>query len=347
MPQPVSIRGPAWPRRIEHDGTQPTFFRRDGKLDVSSAAHANDRHGLQPQALLHPRRTGDPHDGLLQGLSALLLVVPQPGEPGPRRAGATDAEPLPGVRRVRAGVPGGRAVAQATGRGDATRRFAGTAVGAPRSARPRRAGSVGPAVTVADAARGDREGPALLRRVGRRRHLLGRRAAAAGRSSCSSAAGGVRRSGTSTARWTPPASPTAAALLRVARQTDLFLYDLKTMDPASTGAPPASRNGRILNNLLRLLRTGREVSDPDPLIPGVNDDDESIDADRPRSSRAARDRAVHLLPFHRSARGQAPEVRPAWLLESERAIPSGPRCRHRADACADHGLTVDDRRLTP
>ncbi len=57
---------------------------------------------------------------------------------------------------------------------------------------------------------------------------------------------------------------------------DLFLYDLKLMDDARhrevTGAPV----GPILANLRALSERGHAIRLRVPVIPGVNDDDESI-----------------------------------------------------------------------
>jgi pyruvate formate lyase activating enzyme len=66
------------------------------------------------------------------------------------------------------------------------------------------------------------------------------------------------------------------ALQRIAPLTDLFLYDVKIVDSAlheqHTGVP----NERILENLRWLCASGRDVWIRFPLVPGINDDDESV-----------------------------------------------------------------------
>jgi len=85
---------------------------------------------------------------------------------------------------------------------------------------------------------------------------------------------------------------------KVAGHTDLFLYDLKCMDPVQhqryTGLP----NKIILDNLVRLHETGANIIVRIPLIPGVNDDTESM-AQVQRFLRPLKNiREIHLLPYH-------------------------------------------------
>ena len=77
-------------------------------------------------------------------------------------------------------------------------------------------------------------------------------------------------------------------MLRVAAATDLFLYDLKVMDPdrhtAFTGVPLAP----ILRNLRALDAAGAEVWLRLPLVPGHNDDDANLEAVAGLAVRGAR-----------------------------------------------------------
>ncbi len=110
-------------------------------------------------------------------------------------------------------------------------------------------------------------------------------------------------------------------LLSVAERTDLFLYDLKTMDPElhreATGVPLQP----ILDNLVRLASTHARIRIRIPLIPGINDTDENIDrtgsflADLPCID------AVHLLPFHRPAKSKHTRFGIPWRLEDDHEIP--------------------------
>ena len=110
-------------------------------------------------------------------------------------------------------------------------------------------------------------------------------------------------------------------LLSVAERTDLFLYDIKTMNPElhreATGVPLQP----ILDNLVRLASARARIRIRIPLIPGINDNDENIErtgaflADLPGID------AVHLLPFHRPAKSKHARFGMPWRLEDDREIP--------------------------
>ena len=90
-------------------------------------------------------------------------------------------------------------------------------------------------------------------------------------------------------------------ILRVAEVADLFLYDLKVMDPVRhrrfTGVdlPP------ILRNLRALDERGATVWIRIPLVPGHNDDAENLEAVGRFVAGLRRTRRVHVLPYHRLA----------------------------------------------
>jgi pyruvate formate lyase activating enzyme len=87
-------------------------------------------------------------------------------------------------------------------------------------------------------------------------------------------------------------------LLSVVRETDLFLFDLKFMDPEKhiefTGKP----NHLILNNLKQLARSSVEIIVRIPLIPGINTDDENLDFIGMFLRVLPEIRHVQLLPYH-------------------------------------------------
>ncbi len=88
-------------------------------------------------------------------------------------------------------------------------------------------------------------------------------------------------------------------LLRVAEQTELFLYDLKLMDGARHRQWTGVDNGPILDNLRVLAGRGADLRIRIPLIAGVNDDRANIEAtgrflgDLPGGAPP-----VDLLPYH-------------------------------------------------
>ncbi len=86
--------------------------------------------------------------------------------------------------------------------------------------------------------------------------------------------------------------------LAVAPLTDLFLYDLKCADPAKhqqyTGAP----NGPILENLKALGRVHGQIWVRVPIIPGINDDEDGLQAMARFAAGIPGVRQANLLPFH-------------------------------------------------
>ncbi|MFC1572356.1 radical SAM protein [Candidatus Eisenbacteria bacterium] len=82
--------------------------------------------------------------------------------------------------------------------------------------------------------------------------------------------------------------------------TDLFLYDLKTLDDARHRRHVGVPVGPILENLQVLKEAAATVWIRLPLIPGVNDDEASIEAIGRFLVSLDLTQRVHLLPFHKA-----------------------------------------------
>jgi pyruvate formate lyase activating enzyme len=125
---------------------------------------------------------------------------------------------------------------------------------------------------------------------------------------------------------------------RVAAETDLFLYDIKLMDPAQhrqlTGVPLEP----ILDNLSRLLARGAKVRIRVPLVPGVTSD-ESIARTAALLASLPEVDGVNLLPYHRPAKDKHRKFGMPWLLASDDDIPQD-RVDAWAGRMADRGLRV-------
>ena len=93
----------------------------------------------------------------------------------------------------------------------------------------------------------------------------------------------------------------AADLERVAQQTDLFLFDLKHLDPGIHQALTGVSNQRILENLGLLDGWQREVLVRIPIVPGENDGEANIHRTGEFLASLRHIRAVCLLPFHPAA----------------------------------------------
>jgi pyruvate formate lyase activating enzyme len=93
----------------------------------------------------------------------------------------------------------------------------------------------------------------------------------------------------------------AGQLMAVAAHTDLFLYDLKLMDPDRYRELTGVDNLLILQNADMLLDQAAELLFRVPLVPGVNDREEEIAALLEfLSARKGRFSGVSLLPYHRT-----------------------------------------------
>lgn len=80
---------------------------------------------------------------------------------------------------------------------------------------------------------------------------------------------------------------------------DLILYDVKEVDPVLHREYTGQPNDLILDNLRKLARTGKRIILRRPVIPGYNDNLDSIVslAELARSLETIQE--IHLLPYHR------------------------------------------------
>ncbi|MBC8374798.1 MAG: glycyl-radical enzyme activating protein [FCB group bacterium] len=94
----------------------------------------------------------------------------------------------------------------------------------------------------------------------------------------------------------------AELLMQVAAKTELFLFDLKMIDSEKHLMYTGVNNKNILINLQLLAKTDVDIVIRIPLIKGVNDDDQNIEATAAFiAALPGKTRAVNLLPFHNSA----------------------------------------------
>jgi len=95
-----------------------------------------------------------------------------------------------------------------------------------------------------------------------------------------------------------------ATLMKIADRTDLFLFDLKFMDPEKHRHQTGVSNEQILKNLQTLAERKIPIIIRLPLIPGVNDDADNLS----RTGRFAANldgvRQIDILPYHRAAAGK-------------------------------------------
>jgi pyruvate formate lyase activating enzyme len=90
------------------------------------------------------------------------------------------------------------------------------------------------------------------------------------------------------------------ALLEVLPVTDHFLFDLKIIDPDLHGRYTGRPNTPIHDNARLLVNQGADILFRQPLIPGVNDTDENMDATAAfLSGLGNRNPGLELMPYHR------------------------------------------------
>jgi len=88
-------------------------------------------------------------------------------------------------------------------------------------------------------------------------------------------------------------------LLEVAKRTELFLYDLKHMDPEKHLKYTGVGNEKILSNLRILAESGANINIRIPLIAGVNADEENLRQSAEFiAGLAGEKKLVSLLPYH-------------------------------------------------
>jgi pyruvate formate lyase activating enzyme len=125
----------------------------------------------------------------------------------------------------------------------------------------------------------------------------------------------------------------------VGEYVDLFLYDLKVMEDVRHRELTGVSNELILRNLQALSRSGHEIILRVPVIPGVNDDAESVRqigafaADLPALQR------VDLLPYHSTAEEKYRRLGKTYHLAGV-VSPSGQQVAGLAEIIRGFGLPV-------
>lgn len=132
----------------------------------------------------------------------------------------------------------------------------------------------------------------------------------------------------------------AGVLLEAARLTNLFLYDLKALDPQKHRSNTGVDNTKILSNLRLLSAAGADIIIRIPLIPGVNDDENDIAAAGEFIAGLPRRHAVHLLPYHRAANGKYHKLGLRYH-GGDIAPPTSEQVAHAAQRLSHFGLKVE------
>ncbi len=134
-------------------------------------------------------------------------------------------------------------------------------------------------------------------------------------------------------------------IARVAGLTDLFLYDLKLVDPQRHRRWTGVSSGPILDNLAWLASVGSRVWIRIPAIPGVNmcvqdpRDMRDMEAAADFIAALGRDYPVFILPYHDAAQGKYSLRDEVWEGGLFR-IPDEEELELVEKTFADRGMTV-------
>ena len=87
-------------------------------------------------------------------------------------------------------------------------------------------------------------------------------------------------------------------VMKVAGQTDLFLCDIKHMDPVLHEQFTSVDNALILYNIKSLSDAGKRIVIRIPIIPGFNDEPDNIDRTAEFAASLAGVRQIDILPYN-------------------------------------------------
>lgn len=110
--------------------------------------------------------------------------------------------------------------------------------------------------------------------------------------------------------------------------TNLFLYDIKVIDDTRHRRLIGVSNRLILENLVRLSEARAQMWIRIPLIPGMNDSDDDIDAVARLITPLHGIQLVSLLPYHDTGRMKFARLGKPYLLD--KIEPSAPEALERA-----------------
>jgi pyruvate formate lyase activating enzyme len=129
------------------------------------------------------------------------------------------------------------------------------------------------------------------------------------------------------------------ALDRVRPYVDLFLYDVKLMDPHRHRQWTGRSNERILGNLEALSRHGHRIAMRLPILPGVNDDGENVAQTAAFAAGLPHLERVDLLPYHPMAADKYERLHRAYSLPGMQP-PSAEAMAAIAGVFSRYGLRV-------
>jgi pyruvate formate lyase activating enzyme len=120
---------------------------------------------------------------------------------------------------------------------------------------------------------------------------------------------------------------------------DLFLFDIKHLDPVRHAELAGAGNAQVLDNFRRLLEAGKAVVVRFPLLPGINDDAGHLAALGDLLAKSAPGIRIDILPFHRLGNSKYAGLGREYSME-HLAVPSAERALEVRDFFLDRGLAA-------
>ena len=128
-------------------------------------------------------------------------------------------------------------------------------------------------------------------------------------------------------------------LAPISAYTDLFLYDIKLIDPQMNQKYCGVSNELILSNLRKLSQKGAVIYLRVPIIPGITDTSTNLDQIVDLALSLPGIRRVDILPYHQAAMAKYARLNLSYLL-GEVTPPSGERMIAIQDRLQSSGLQV-------
>jgi glycyl-radical enzyme activating protein len=134
-------------------------------------------------------------------------------------------------------------------------------------------------------------------------------------------------------------------LQRVLPQVDLFLYDIKDLDPARHQAHTGVPNDQILANVRALHAAGAALRLRVPLIPSYNDQEDNLAGLAQLALALPGIEGVELMPYHRLGAGKHYRLGTENPLEEAPPGDAHVRLNEWIDALAARGVKVLNTRV--
>ncbi|MGI5999212.1 MAG: glycyl-radical enzyme activating protein, partial [Lutispora sp.] len=120
---------------------------------------------------------------------------------------------------------------------------------------------------------------------------------------------------------------------------DLLLYDLKLMDNEKHKKYAGGSNEIILDNLKELINLGKRIFIRIPIIPGINDDNDNLEAIGRFLSGLRGIEQINVLPYHNIAMEKYKRLNKKYGLADLKA-PSDERMKEIAQKLMTYGFKV-------